>query len=32
LPDRFKDIGELTTEDIEKLHIRVKDPITLLGG
>ena len=32
LPDRFKDIGELTTEDIEQLHIRVKDPITLLGG
>ena len=31
LPDRFKDVGELTTEDITKLHEKVSNPITLLG-
>ena len=31
LPDRFKDVGDLTTEDINKLHEKVSNPITLLG-
>jgi len=31
LPERFKDVGELTTEDITKLHEKVSNPITLLG-
>ena len=31
LPDRFKDVGDLTTEDITKLHEKVSNPITLLG-
>jgi len=31
LPERFKDVGELTTEDITKLHEKISNPITLLG-
>ena len=31
LPERFKDIGELTDTDITKLHEKVSNPLTLLG-
>jgi hypothetical protein len=31
LPDRYKDVGDLTTEDITKLHDKVQNPLTLLG-
>ena len=31
LPDRYKDVGDLTTEDINKLHNKIQNPLTLLG-